>query len=427
MHRLVILGSLGEFVQLIRLSKSRGWYTIVCDGYPGSAGKALADRAYDIDVGDTDAIAQMCIREQADGIITSFSDYLFECMVKIAEKAGLKCYFDTEHLPYYRDKVRMKDMLTQLGIRTPKYRRLAKDFADDELRGFTFPVVVKPIDKYGSRGVEVLGSVAEIRERFDHTCATSEIKQILVEEYHDGLEFNMMTWVLHGKVHVISIADREKTPVGRRQIPISSRNVYPSRRIDDVIDEATEVLQRVAGFTGQTEGPLSMQFFWAPSTGVSVCEVAGRFFGYEHELTDYAGGLNIEHLLLDYVYCEDAVERTFADYSPRFPRCAAVLYFHGRPGMHVVHQETARALAKQPGVAETWLFYHTGEEIILHGPNPYVARYYIVGDTREEVDALTRDFFSRMSITDADGQEILYRNQIETRYTQGAAGGHTHI
>lgn len=412
MHRLVILGSLGEFVQLIQMAKNRGIYTIVCDGYPNSKGKSFADKAYDIDVGNIDEIAAMCIKEKADGIITSFSDYLFECMVKIAKKANLKCYFDTEHLPLYRDKTRMKDMLYQLGINTPAHRCVEKGFSDEALEGIHFPVVVKPIDKYGSRGVEVLNSIEEIRQRFDHTCATSDIKKILVEEYHDGFEFNMMTWVLHGKVQVISIADREKTDVGQRQIPISSRNVYPSKRIDNVIDEATAILQKVAAYTGQQEGPLSMQFFWKPETGVSVCEVAGRFFGYEHELVDYCGGLCMEKLLLDYVYDEKAVEETFSAYSPYFSKISAVLYFHGRPGMTVVNQQVAQELSKTPGVAETWLFYKSGEEIILHGSNPYVARYYITGTSREEIDKLTEYFFQRMSITDADGNEVLYKNRI---------------
>lgn len=412
MHKLVILGSLKEFIQLIETAKSRGIYTIVCDGYKGSAGKAIADKSYDIDVGHTEEIAQMCVREGADGIITSFSDYLFECMVKIAAKANLKCYFDVEHLSLYRDKTQMKEMLGKLGIQTPAHRCVEKDFADEELAGIRFPVVVKPIDKYGSRGVEILSSIDEIRERFDHTTATSEIKKVLVEEYNDGFEFNMMTWVLHGKVQVISIADREKTPIGNRQIPISSRNVYPSKRLDEVLAEATEVLQKVADYTGQTSGALSMQFFWKPGEGVSVCEVAGRFFGYEHELVPYSGGLCTEELLLDYVYDEPAVERIFADYSPALPKTSAVLYFHGKPGMHVYHQEKAKELAKLPGVLESWLFYKEGEEVIEHGPNPYVARYYITGKDRAEVDALTERFFTEMTITDQDGAEVLYKDRI---------------
>ena len=412
MHKLVILGSLGEFVQLIRMAKSRGYYTIVCDGYPSSVGKFYADKSYDIPVGNIDEIAAMCLREQADGIITSFSDFLFECMVKVAAKTGLKCYFDEGHLSLYRNKADMKQMLDQLGIRTAAHREIEKDFADEELAGLRFPVVVKPLDKYGSRGVEILYSANEVRERFDHTCATSDNKRVLVEEYNDGFEFNMMTWVLNGRVRVISIADREKTPVSSRDIPISTRNVYPSKRIDLVIDEATQILQKVADYTGQKSGPLSMQFFYREGEGVSVCEVAGRFFGYEHELVTFFGGLNIEKLLLDYVYDEWEVERTFQGYDPHFKKVSAVLYFHGKPGLCVVNQSKAHELALTPGVVDSWLFYREGEEIVLHGANPYVVRYYIKGKTREEIDALTEKFFREMSITDANGIEVLYRNQI---------------
>ncbi|MFQ7550753.1 MAG: ATP-grasp domain-containing protein [Blautia marasmi] len=115
-----------------------------------------------------------------------------------------------EKLDYYRNKDIMKQMFHQLSIPTAKYVRLSSSFPDYLLDNIEFPVVVKPIDKYGSRGILVLYSIEEIRKYFDFICATSEIKEILVEEYNEGYEFNMMSWVLDGKIHVISIADREK-------------------------------------------------------------------------------------------------------------------------------------------------------------------------------------------------------------------------
>lgn len=412
MHRLVILGSLGEFVSMIEMAKNRGIYTIVCDGYKNSPGKAAAHKAYDIDVGDIEAVAEMCRREKADGIITSFSDYLFECMVKIAEKAGLKTYFSSEKLGYYRDKTLMKDMLTELGIGTPSYRYIRRDFREEELAGLRFPVVAKPVDKYGSRGVRVLYEMEEISREFDEICATSDNKTILVEEYDDGYEFNMMTWVLHGAVQVISIADREKSPIGRGEIPISSRNVYPSRLIDRVYEEAKDILQKVADRMGQESGPLSMQFFWKPGEPIKVCEVAGRFFGYEHELVPYAGGADLEKLLLDYVYEEEQIDKTFAAYSPFFQKVSAVLYFHGKPGMTVADQSRARELASYHHIVEDWIFYREGETIVLHGPNPYAARYYLTAETREEADEISAYMFEHVSIRDEEGKEVLYQNKM---------------
>lgn len=414
--RLLILGSLDEFVKLVQLAKTHGIYTIVCDGYHDSPAKREADMFYDIDVTHTDEIAALCEKEKVNGIITSFSDLLFECMVQIADKAHLKCYLTPDKLCFYRDKTAMKNMFYTLGIPTPKYICLEKDFSDEVLAGFQFPIVTKPVDKYGSRGVFVLDSTQKIRERFDEVCASSDIKKILVEEYHKGHEFNMMTWVMDGKVHTISIADREKTPTGTEDIPISTRNVYPSRLFHHVEQQATEILQKIVNFTGQKDGALSMQFFWSPKSGISVCEVAGRFLGYEHELIELSSDFCIEELLLNYVYDGDTLKESLLHHDAQMKRCSAVLYFHGKE-LPIANQETAREISKRKDVVFSQIFYKDGETVRQHGPNPYVVRYYITGDDRAAVDRATEEIFRQISITDKNGTEILYPNKI-TSYAE---------
>lgn len=410
-NKLMILGSLEEFVGLVKMAKERGIYTIVCDGYKGSPAKKIADKSYDIMVTRIDEIANICKQEGVNGIITSFSDLLFECMVKIADKAGIKCYFTPEKLPYYRDKIKMKEMFREIQVPTADFVYLEKNFKDSELKEITFPVVVKPVDKYGSRGIFVLDSIEEIRDRFDEVCETSDMKKILVEEYQDGHEFNMMTWVLDGKVNVISIADREKTEIAKGEIPISTRNVYPSRLYDKVEKQATEILQKVADFTGQKDGALSMQFFWKPETGISVCEVAGRFLGYEHELIELSGDFSVEKLLLDYVYDEKSLRESLAEHDAHMKRSCAVLYFHGRE-LVIEDQSMAENVKTQDNVVYSQIFYKMREMVEKHGRNPYVARYYISAATREEIDKVTAEIFDKMTIKDPKGKEVLYKNKI---------------
>ena len=88
-HKVLILGTLGEFTELVKKAKEKGYETVVCDGYADGIARTYADKAYTIPVTDVDAIALMCREEGVDGIITSFSDLLLECMVKIADKAGI--------------------------------------------------------------------------------------------------------------------------------------------------------------------------------------------------------------------------------------------------------------------------------------------------------------------------------------------------
>lgn len=412
MKRLLILGSMGEFVQLVQKAEARGIDTIVCDGYPQGPARQYASRSYVIQVTETQRIADICRREQVDGILTSFSDLLMECMVNIAAAAGLPCYLQPRQLPYYRDKSWMKGLLTRLRIPTPAFRTIRKDFTPEDLQGLTFPLVTKPLDKYGSRGLCVVHSPEELRNRFSIAGKFSNTGSILVEEYNSGHEFNMMTWVLNGQVHLISLADREKSPVGPGQIPISSRNVYPSCLMHRVSAPALWILQHFAEATGQTDGPLSMQFFWSPEKGVQVCEIAGRFFGYEHDLTDIALGLNMEDLLLDSLYDRKRLEDTLLRHDPVHPRRhGAVLYFQGKERT-IQDLSAARKLAKHPGVVKPWIFYQEGEAVEEHGPNPYVALYYIQAADRNALDILTSEFYQQMSVTDTDGKELLYQNVL---------------
>ena len=213
---------------------------------------------------------------------------------------------------------------------------LLKQGSEEEIQqsiaNLQYPLISKPLDKYGSRGIFIIHHSDEVRKKALQTAEYTDCQEILVEEYNDGYEFNMMTWVMDGKVNVISIADREKTEMEEGMLPLSTRNVYPSRFLTEVEKSATDILQNYIRYTGQTEGALSMQFFWKPENGIQVCEIAARFFGYEHELTDMVYGFSIEDLLLNYLYDVPTLEQMLDQHDPRNPIChGAVLYFQGLP------------------------------------------------------------------------------------------------
>lgn len=419
-HKVLILGTLGEFTELVKKAKEKGYETVVCDGYADGIARTYADKAYTIPVTDVDAIALMCREEGVDGIITSFSDLLLECMVKIADKAGLPCYLKPEQLSWYRDKSACRDVLDKLGLPAPGFRKISvellKQGSEEEIQqsiaNLQYPLISKPLDKYGSRGIFIIHHSDEVRKKALQTAEYTDCQEILVEEYNDGYEFNMMTWVMDGKVNVISIADREKTEMEEGMLPLSTRNVYPSRFLTEVEKSATDILQNYIRYTGQTEGALSMQFFWKPGRGIQVCEIAGRFFGYEHELTDMVYGFQTEELLLDYLYEKDRIKEMFHRHDIHHPvKYGAVLYFQGRQ-LQIADQTAACELAKEKCVVKPWIFYKEGERVIEYGPNPYLALYYIETENRRQLEKKTEKFFSEMSIRDPEGREVAYRNKI---------------
>lgn len=402
-----------EFMPLVRKARERGIETIVCDGYADGPAKALADVSRTVDVRDVDAVAAICREEGVDGIITAFSDLLAECCSAIAERAGLPFYLSPSRLELLRDKVLMKRMFSELGVPYPKTRRARRETLDEDLSGLAFPVVTKPVSAWGSHGVFLLDSADEVRARFDEVAGYADADCILVEEYCPGHELNMMTWVLGGEPHVLDIADREKSVEVAHVTPHVSRIAYPSVLTDLVIDEARDIARRVAHHVGLDCGPLCMQFFWSPERGIQVCECAGRVFGYEHEMLEYAtfGQVTIEDLLLDCVYDQGAIAGRLERHDPHLARCAAGLYFHGYEGP-IVSIEGVPESGELTGVIDTLRYYEPGD-VISHrvGAKPYVVRIYLATPTRAELDRLTDEIFSSVRVTGPGGASVLYHSE----------------
>lgn len=417
-HRLMILGSMDEFVPLVQKAKERGWYTIVCDSYHNSPAKAVADEAYDKDIRDIAAMAQLCRDLSVDGIITSFSDYLAEKCAEIAQAAGLAFYLMPDKLSYVRDKSLMKAMFDELEISYPKTVKVHQASIADDVRGLSFPCVTKPANAWGSHGVFLLNSEAEVETHFSEIAAYASEDYILVEEYDDGKEFNLMSWVCDGKVHILEVADREKSAEIKDTTPHVSRIVYPSRLSTEVLDEAQGILDKVAQYIGLKNGPLCMQFFWKPGRSIRVCECAGRIFGYEHELLEYATEhrLTVEDLLLDSVYEAQNVAKRLEAHTPQLERIAAGLYFHGYEGQ-IAQIEGLPREDEDKALVEVHSYYQVGEQI-AHGvgDKPYVARIYLCADTYDEIDALTDRLFDSLSVKDVKGKELLYHNERVRNY-----------
>ena len=416
-HRLLVLGSMDEFVDLVTTGRDRGYEVLVADGYADGPAKAHADAAFEIDVRDINAVASLARAQEVDGIIGSFSDVLFESVCRGAHEAGLYAYCPLEGLPYLRDKRAMSAMFAELGVPTAAKRTVRHDHIEEDCANLRWPCVVKPVNGYGSYGISVVQSPAEVAERFDAAASVSgDADTVLVEEYDEGAEINMIGWVAAGRAYAISLADREKCPIVAGGVPDVVRIVYPSRYAAEAAAPATAILQQVADYVGMEDGPLSMQFFWHPADQtLSVCEVAGRVLGYEHELTEIGAGFSIEDALLDLVYDRPAMrERVVAHSLDAFTGVSFVLNFHPEPSATgAVLADTSVAeglLARDDVLVPPSMLHYRTDETIGHGKGakPYLARLFCHVASRAEADALTAELFGAFSLRGTDGRELAF-------------------
>ena len=293
-----------EFVELVRHARRRGCYVIVADGYVDGPARAYADEDHVVDVRDPRKLAELYKSCRADAVVTSYSDVLFESACEMRRILAPTSRFPLRAWRSCAIRPRCASCSMSLASRTRaalRFRLLRRRLS--QVWGLAFPCVMKPVDGYGSHGIRVVRDSAEAARVFgDVARHATRGERCLIEEYDEGAEINMTAWVCDGVAYPVSFADREKTFMGEGIVPQVTRIVYPSRQPRAVFDRALEIVQAVVDRLGVTAGPVCMQFFCGEGSRVSVCEITGRVFGYEHELIELGSGLSVEELLLRYCF-----------------------------------------------------------------------------------------------------------------------------
>lgn len=170
----------------VRRAKEMGVRTIVANFYPteDSPSKQVADEAIMIDISDIDAMLALIREKHIDGIFVGWTDSHLPFYAQICEKAGLPCCGTVEQFEILsNDKRRFKKECVKYGVPTIPEFTLDIDLKREDLDRIEYPVIVKPADESGSRGIRRCDNEQELVEYYTHLYHTSRSKKILCEKY----------------------------------------------------------------------------------------------------------------------------------------------------------------------------------------------------------------------------------------------------
>lgn len=185
MKKVLLLGGSHFQVPSIQTAKRLGYYTITCDYLPDNPGHKYADEYYNVSTTDKEEVLKLAQKLQIDGIVCYASDPAAPTAAYVAEKMGFPTspYKSVEILS---NKDKFRDFLTENNFIVPKakgyaYEELDQMFAD--MKAFRFPVMVKPVDSSGSKGVKKIEVIEELRTAIDDAMQYSRCKRFIIEEY----------------------------------------------------------------------------------------------------------------------------------------------------------------------------------------------------------------------------------------------------
>lgn len=207
MSKLVIIGANYLQLPLVMKAKEMGFETHVFAWEEGAVCKDIADFFYPITITDIDKIYLECKKILPKGIVSIGSDLATVAVNTIADRLGL--IGNSLHCTKVcTDKFLMRSQLFSAGLRCPSFVRVSAAEPDPDYSTLSYPVIVKPVDRSGSRGVSKVDGQDELSEAIRKARSESLIGDVIVESYIEGRELSIEAISCRGEHHILQYTDK---------------------------------------------------------------------------------------------------------------------------------------------------------------------------------------------------------------------------
>lgn len=297
MKKILLLGGSAQQIVAIQMAKKLGYYTVLCDFLPDNPGQHHADRFHLVSTTDKEAVLSVAREEAVDGILAYASDPAAPTAAYVAEKMGLpgNPYHAVETLC---NKALFRSFLKENGFCTPKakgYTDLAAAMADIAQGNFRFPLIVKPVDSSGSKGVGRIDTAEQAEDALRYAMGFSREKQIIVEEYVEmyGYQIAGDGLSVDGRLVFRYFANDHFNPrCVNPFVPISAS--FPYNMPEWVHNKVHDEIQRLLTLLGMRTCTYNFDLRIDGDYNVYLMEVAPRDGGnYIPQIIRYATGVDL--------------------------------------------------------------------------------------------------------------------------------------
>lgn len=407
MKGVVLCGGLPQ-AYLLDYLKERGVETVLLDMNENVVARSHADKFYPVSVLDVEAVKKVVVDEKADFLITVCADQVLEVVAQISEDLGLPCYIDADTAHNVSKKSFMKRIFVENGIPTSKHVILA-ELTEDAIEGLKYPLIVKPVDAYSSRGVKKCASFDELTEGFAEAVRISRTKTAIVEEFVTGDELTVDVWIEDGKANVMVISHLDK--IGEDGKFVIHRSRFPAQISGDVRDQIERAAQGIATAFGLTNSPMLIQLI-TDGRSISVVEFCSRT----------GGGIKFRHIkkLAGFDVVKGVADLTLGQ-KPHYEKKDMGVGYVYNQFLYCKEGELDRVegleeLLRDGVITEFAVFKAPGHKFTqINSSGDRVGYYAIEAPTLEAVEQKCAEANSRVKVIARGGEDILRHDLIAKR------------
>lgn len=320
-----------------------------------------------------------------NAIVTAATDKPLVMMARIAEKYGFP-FFSVDTARWSTDKYQMKQRFLEGGVPCAK-GRLVKSF--EETEDMVYPVIVKPRDNSGSRGVKLCRTREELVGSMAEALEYSKLDSVLVEEFIEGQEYSIEGLHYDGKSEVIQFTEKKTTEFPYN---VELGHKQPANLTEEQKESIRELVCKIS---------VALHFENCPShtelkindRGIFVIETSPRLGGdfITSTLVPLSTGINMEDQLLNIALGESVDTQT-----GRIDRASGVEFFQFPEGVIMsIDESVLTSVTERPGVILVDLKLKKGDKVsmVTSSLNRY-GEFIILGESYpklcEEMDRVSR-------------------------------------
>ena len=211
MKKVLLLGGSRYILPVIEACHKLGYKAITCDYLPDNIAHKYSDEYFNVSIIDKDAVLKLAQAQKIDGIMSFACDPGVVTAAYVAEKLGLPHSGSYESVSILQNKGKFRKFLAEHGFNVPNAKGYTSiDDAISDVDYFNWPVIVKPTDSAGSKGVTRVDDPAKLKESIEYALSFSRCEEFIIEDFLEkkGHSSDTDSFTVNGKLEFVSFSSQ---------------------------------------------------------------------------------------------------------------------------------------------------------------------------------------------------------------------------
>ena len=241
---------------ILRTLRENGARVTVIGKHETDPCHAYADHSLFVDYSNAENLLSACTEGNFDFIVPTCNDYSYVAAARVAEKMGFPGFDSPETTSVLHTKNHFRRFCSEVGVPAPRIIGQLKEGGDNQLDAFAGPVLIKPVDSFSGRGIQIVENMDDIGQVAKRAFGQSRRRTAVVEQFVKGALHSHTAFIADGQVVWHDYVD-EFCEVYPYQV---DRSTYPSRLTPEMRRRVHACITKIVSVLSICDGLLHTQF-----------------------------------------------------------------------------------------------------------------------------------------------------------------------